>query len=119
MLPFATKRSFARTVLSTDGSSSSSSSSLWHAVEGEVAVSILVAFVLLVGDLFVGLGRVFLQFTGVVWFIVGDFVEIRLYDHPHHGSLCCLEFLLLLRPRTRSVQERWCHRGVEEFESVL
>ena len=48
----------------------------WHAVEGRFAVSVLVAFFLLVGVLWVGLGRVVLPFTvWVVWSIVSSFFE--------------------------------------------
>ena len=50
---------------------------LWHSVEGGVAVSVLVAS-LLVGVLWADLGRVFFRFVvWLVWFVVGDVVDIR------------------------------------------
>ena len=90
---------------------------LWHAVEGKVAVSVVVASFLLVRVLWADLHRVFLRF--VVWFVRGrrrqlrrrsrhaqlrNFwgFSVRLYDHPHHPSLCGLEFLLLLGDRSRA-----------------
>ena len=74
--------------------------------------------------------------SGVVWFIVGDFVDVcgirscgtflglsvRLYDHPQSPSLGCLECLLRFlchRPCSWSTEERWCHRGSEAFHAVF
>ena len=82
-----------------------------------VAVCVVAALFLLVGVLRVGFSRVVLQLAvGVVGFAVGGIVDalglcgcgtltcfsLRLYDHPHHSSLRCQEFLLHLlchRPR--------------------
>ena len=74
----------------------------------------MVVFFLLVGVLWSGLGRVFLLFAvWVVWFVLGDLVDVRgvggcgafcfcfslrLYDHPHRPSLCCLELLFSFLP---------------------
>ena len=86
-----------------------------------VAVCVVTAFLLLVEVLVVVLSRVVLQLAlGVLGFDVGGIVDargvrscmtyicvsLRLYDHPHHPSLRCLE-LLLHFPMIRSLWSLW------------